>query len=152
MRFAIKNLKNNDHTICRTNGITINIKANGFIVLDTDNEYEIDYWMNIDKRVLDRCGLAIITNDREIDSLEISDDETVVENVDGVSSSANSITNDDTVNDEKTTSINTGYSEEELSKLAKEDLFNICENFGIKYKKNNSVKTLVKTILESGKL
>ena len=35
-------------------------------------------------------------------------------------------------------------------KMDKEDLFNICDNFGIKYKRNNSVKTLVGLILESG--
>ena len=44
------------------------------------------------------------------------------------------------------------YSEESLLQLDKEDLFNICDNFNIKYKRSNSVKTLVNLILGSGKV
>jgi hypothetical protein len=38
------------------------------------------------------------------------------------------------------------------SQMTKEDLCLICDNFNIKYRKNSSVKTLVKLILESDKI
>ena len=44
------------------------------------------------------------------------------------------------------------YTEEQLSQMTKEDLCLICDNFNIKYRKNSSVKTLVKLILESDKI
>ena len=128
MKIVIKNAKATGHTICRATGQKIQIKPNSYITIDTDEENEIRYWNEISPDILKRSGLIVITDDVEIQELESKEKE-----------------ND---SNEKTKS-DGFYSEQELLNMDKEDLFNICNNFGISYKKNNSVKTLVKLILES---
>lgn len=132
MKIVIKNAKATGHTICRATGQKVHIAPNSYIIFDTDEENEIRYWCDINPNILKKFGLIVITDDVEIQELESKskedtqqDDESVCTQKDGF------------------------YSEQELLSMDKEDLFNICNNFGISYKKNNSVKTLVKMILES---
>lgn len=153
MRFAVKNLKNKEHTICRTTGIQMTIQPLSYVIIDTDNDQEIQFWLNIKKEVLDRCGLDVLTSEKDIYKLEVASGitSTNVSVVDGFASPmVNEITKE--MNNGSKDNVDDNYSEENLLKLPKEDLFNICENFGIKYKRSNSVKTLVKLILGSGKL
>jgi hypothetical protein len=153
MRFAVRNLKNKEHTICRTTGIQITIQPLSYVVIDTDNDQEIQFWINIKKDVLDRCGLDVLTSERDIYKLESSSGVTS-RNVSVVDGFASPMVEDITkgMNNCSKSDTDNNYSEENLLKLPKEDLFNICENFGIKYKRSNSVKTLVKLILGSDKL
>lgn len=131
MKIVIKNAKDTGHTICRATGQKVHINPKSFVVIDTEEENEIGYWTNINQYVLDRSGLVVITDDEEIRKIESSKD-------------------DEIKKPETTeTSDNEFYSEQDLLNMDKEDLFNICDNFNIQYKKNNSVKTLVKLILES---
>lgn len=132
MKIVIKNTKGTGHTICRATGQKVHINPNSFVILDTEEENEIRYWENINHYVLDRSGLVVITDDVEIQKLETSKDDRI-KKPDIVGESNNE----------------EFYSEQELLNMDKEDLFNICNNFNISYKKNNSVKTLVKLILES---
>ena len=132
MKIVIKNARATGHTICRATGQRVHIAPNSYIIIDTDEENEIRYWCDINPNILEKFGLIVITDDVEIQELESKskedmkhDDASVCTQKDGF------------------------YSEQELLSMDKEDLFNICNNFGISYKKNNSVKTLVKMILES---
>ena len=72
MKIAVRNLKNSHHTISRINGQLINIDPNSFIILDIDDEAEVQYWLNCNKNVLKRCGLSVVTDDRQINSLASS--------------------------------------------------------------------------------
>ena len=49
---------------------------------------------------------------------------------------------------EETTNTKLAYTEEELSTMSKTDLQEICDTYGISYKKNNSISTLVGLIME----
>lgn len=156
MKIAVRNLKNSHHTISRINGQIIDIDANNFVILDTDDEMEIQYWLNCNKSVLKRCGLAVVTDDRQIDSLASSVGVPIKKDVSVVDGFASPIVEEEskTINKESTNveQYDNSYSEENLMKMDKEDLFNICNNFNIKYKRSNSVKTLVNLILGSGKV
>lgn len=132
MKIVIKNAKATGHTICRATGQKVHIAPNSYIIFDTDEENEIRYWCDINPTILKKFGLIVITDDVEIQELESKSKE------DAQKDDASVCTQKDGF-----------YSEQELLSMDKEDLFNICNNFGISYKKNNSVKTLVKMILES---
>lgn len=132
MKIVIKNAKATGHTICRATGQKIKIEPNSYVTIDTDEENEIRYWNEISPDILKRSGLIVITDDVEIQELESKEKE-----------------NDLKKKKYEKTQSDGFYSEQELLNMDKEDLFNICNNFGISYKKNNSVKTLVKMILES---
>lgn len=143
MKIIIQNRKTTPHVMCTVENFTrIIIPPNSYITLDTDNEREIDYWTNLKPSYLSSVGLAVGIDSIPIESNVVSD----------VSES------DSTHNDKVTTDVKSaefvehesGYDEKSLSQMEKEDLFVICDNFGIKYKKNNSKQTLVKLILESG--
>lgn len=168
MRFAIKNLKKNSHTICRTTGQSLTIEGKSFIIFDTDNQREVDYWTNLNKDVQKRCGIEVVTDEKTIHFLEKQikkkpniapkeeleyTDLSILDN--SVSPIAQQIVEEHGVGPKNTkpeTESNNSYTKENLSKLAKEDLLNICENFGIKYRRNSSVKTLVDLILGSDKI
>lgn len=132
MKIVIKNARATGHTICRATGQRVHIAPNSYIIIDTDEENEIRYWCDINPNILEKFGLIVITDDVEIQELE-------------------SKSKEDAQQDDTSVCIQKDgfYSEQELLNMDKEDLFNICNNFGISYKKNNSVKTLVKIILES---
>jgi hypothetical protein len=49
---------------------------------------------------------------------------------------------------EETTNTKLAYTEEELNTMSKADLQEICDTYGISYKKNNSISTLVGLIME----
>ena len=193
MRIAIRNIKNEAHTICRTNGQKITIAPKKAIILDTDIDAEINYWLNLKKAVLKRCGLAVYITDNEIQYListgcidtpndkkkksnginQVKDNKSMVYEDSSIMDSCASpiarqiamatMQKESTADNKEETVDNTDsdyreddddiksiagdsdskYTEENLLKLSKEDLFNICDNFNIKYRKNNSVKTLV---------
>lgn len=166
MRFAIKNIKKNNHTICRTTGQTLTIEPKSFIIFDTDNQREIDYWTKLDVNIQKRCGLEVVTDEKVIRFLERQikqkptktkpeereyTDVSIMDN--SVSPIAQQIANSYIKSEEKVEQeTESEYTKEYLSELSKEDLFNICENFGIKYRRNSSVKTLVSLILGSDKV
>lgn len=156
MRFAVKNLKNTYHTISRTCGTEITIDPESFVIFDTDDDTEIQFWLNCDGKVLSRCGLQVITRDNDIDSLASSVGVSIKKDVSVVDGFASPMVEQEmklaTIKEVSETDKTPEYTEEGLSKLDKEDLFNICDNFGIKYKRSNSVKTLVNLILGSGKV
>ena len=151
MRFSVTNLKDSSHTICRTNGSKITIQPKSFVILDTDNESEINYWRNVDKNILKKCGLDVITSDKDIDSLQY-ENSNVVKDVSVIDGFASPMAEQTFSESQENSPDSKNYSEENLLKLPKEDLFNICDNFNIKYKRSNSVKTLVNLILGSGKV
>lgn len=168
MKIAIKNMKNSNHSICTTDGQKIIIGPKNFTIINTDKEREISYWTNIqNSKALSDVGLYVITDEEIIHKLESEPDKTLdrmnnpskvytdVSVADGfVSPVAKEIASStykksdilDTISD----TTDSKYSEEHLLAMSKEDLFNICDNFNIKYKRNNSVKTLVKLLIENG--
>ena len=170
MKFAIKNLKSVPHNICRTTGQKLEIPPNDFIIFDTDNEREIGYWTSLKDSIRDTLGIQVITSVHELKRLEaqiklnVSKNENSVEYtdisiVDGsispiakqIADSANSTTNNEPIEPDADTTETYGdkpYTEEQLLQMDKEDLALICDNFNIKYRKNSSVKTLVRLIME----
>ena len=46
MRFAVKNLKDTPHMICRFSGHKVTIKPNDMTIIDTDDDREYSYWQN----------------------------------------------------------------------------------------------------------
>lgn len=153
MKIAVKNLNNSNHTICRISGERITISPKGFIIFDVEDEREISYWEKMSNSDTQKYGLDVIVETSKINELEsgVFNSSSVVDNF--VSPIAKEIASStakpksDTGNDSNS---NQDFTEENLLKLAKEDLFNICDNFNIKYKKSNSVKTLVKLLIENG--
>lgn len=165
MKFAIKNLKNVPHNICRTTGQRLEIRPNDFIIFDTDNDREIKYWTGLKDSIRDSLGIQVITSSVEIRSLEkrmtLQKTKNFVEYTDvsivdgSISPIAQQIVDSITVNepiepdsDEPTDCGEKPYSEEQLLQMNKDDLVEICNNLNIKHRKNSSVKTLVKLILE----
>ena len=156
MRIGIKNNNNFVHTVCRINGQKININAKDFIIIDTDNEQEINYWTNIKKDVTDKIGISVATN--ETDILKLSNDSQQVLYNNSVSVVDNAVSpvakqiaesiNKNNIEDKQ----NYFYTKDQLLNMDKEDLINICKNFDLKFRKNSSVKTLVSLILGSGVL
>ena len=155
MRIGIKNNNNFVHTVCRTTGQQMVINPKSFIVIDTDNEQEINYWTKLRKEVTDRIGITVVLDERDISKLTNETRYyTDVSVVDGAVSPvakqiADSIMNDIPKEEPKQLQESISYTEEQLSNMTKEELFKICTDRNIKYKKNNSVKTLVNLILGS---
>lgn len=153
MKFAVKNLKDTPHTICRFNGQKVKIQPKETITVNTDDVNEYNYWKSLKREQLNLYGLDVILDEDQILKANNSNyvDASIVDGF--VSPIAKEIASSTKVKVEEEVNTNTSddtYTEENLMKMDKEDLFNICDNFGIKYKRNNSVKTLVGLILESG--
>lgn len=153
MKFAVKNLKDTPHTICRFNGQKVKIQPKEIITVNTDDVNEYNYWKSLKREQLNLYGLDVILDEDQILKANNSNyvDASIVDGF--VSPIAKEIASSTKVKVEEEVNTNTSddtYTEENLMKMDKEDLFNICDNFGIKYKRNNSVKTLVGLILESG--
>ena len=156
MRIGIVNNNNHTHTVCRTNGTKINISAKSFVIIDTDVEQEINYWTNLSKTITDKIGISVLTNESDILSLELNkhtfSNDMKYTDVSVVGDSVSPIAKEIAESTKKQLSDDYFYTKEELLQMDKEDLFNLCDNFNIKYRKNSSVKTLANLILESGVL
>ena len=156
MRIGILNNNNHTHTVCRTNGTKINISAKSFVIIDTDVEQEINYWTNLSKTITDKIGISVLTNESDILSLELNkhtfSNDMKYTDVSVVGDSVSPIAKEIAESTKKQLSDDYFYTKEELLQMDKEDLFNLCDNFNIKYRKNSSVKTLANLILESGVL
>jgi hypothetical protein len=166
MKIGIKNNNTFIHTVCRVNGQKIYIQPKSYIIIDTDNDQEISYWKNLKPDVAKSVGIEVVidnikkltansndnihtesTNDSE--NIDVSIVDNFVSPV--AKQIAESIMPKQDDKDVSEAKEDSGfYTEEQLLQMPKEDLFNICDNFNIKYRKNNSVKTLVNLILESG--
>lgn len=135
MKITIYNKKDTYHLISKTNGQRLNIPPRGSVSFITNNDNEINYWRALTPEALQKYELGVAFDN------EVWND---------VIDSMNSCVSDVYEVEEQpiTTKQTQGYTEEYLMSLDKEDLFNICKNFDIPYKRNNSVKTLVKLILE----
>ena len=159
MKLAIVNLKDTDHTICLATGQRVVIGPKKYHLVDS-SESERDYsiWFNMSPENVARYGLKVVTDEIEICGLDSGTSDTDYKDVsivDGfVSPVAKEIADSVKVKPEKTETDkpdDTGsFKESELLEMDKEDLFNLCDNFNIKYKKNNSVKTLVNLLIENG--
>lgn len=153
MRIGIKNNNNFVHTVCRTTGQKMIIQPKSFIIIDTENEQEINYWTNIKKDVTDKIGIAVLLNETDISKLSNESryytDVSVVDNA--VSPVAKEIADSikKTVPETQQKQENFQYTEEQLTNMSKEELINICNKLNIKFRKNSSVKTLVNLILGS---
>lgn len=166
MKIGIKNNNTFIHTVCRISGQKIYIQPKSYIIIDTDNDQEINYWKNLKPDVAKSVGIEVVIDN--IKKLTASGDDTIhtestndseninVSIVDNfVSPVAKQIAESimpkrNTENVSEAKEDNGFYTKEQLLQMPKEDLFNICDNFNINYRKNNSVKTLVNLILESG--
>lgn len=126
MKILIKNDRDIFHTITRINGMALELKPNGYTVLDVSNE-EFSFWTNLNKSVLLECGLSVYSNESDIKK---------------VMSETNELEQEYVIDEENF------YTEDQLLSMSKEDLFNLCDDLNIKYRKNNSVKTLVKLLLD----
>lgn len=153
MKIGIKNNKTESHTICSAaTGARFIITPGNYIIIDTDSEREINYWTNLKPEVLHRVGLTVYTEDT-LDQLTScpSISYTVQDNQSEQTSFIGGMK--EVPEPQATETPDTqghGFTEEGLLQMEKEDLFSICDNFGIKYKRNNSKKTLVSLILGSG--
>lgn len=170
MEIVILNKRNTEHCICRLTGEQINIKPNGFYILNTQDDREINYWLHLNNNVLNRCGLEISINDEYIKNLKRTDQNTgakaptdvsIVDN--GLSpmvqelakityAKGDEMEEDVSVSDTITSTTEPEFTEEELLNKSKEELCQLCDNFNISYRKNASVKTLVNLIIGSGVL
>lgn len=257
MKFLIQNITNQPKSIVRFGGGEVLIPANDFIIFDSDNASECNYWANVNKNnnviginaIIDTAKIRLYTklkdcgkyntiignntvNETVTDTITISEptDKVVVE--DNIKEDTNTITEsvvDEIVEDvitentieentitaepvvvdetepevvedtnieevvtetveentepetivevdepvelndvvdaepvteelveveeineqvEETTNTKLAYTEEELNTMSKADLQEICDTYGISYKKNNSISTLVGLIME----
>lgn len=157
MRIAVVNRNNFNHTICRTSGQKIVILPKNYIILDTDNEQEINYWTSLKEDIANKIGIKVLTNESDIIALETgrhtqNADSMKYTEVSVVGDSVSPIAKEIAESTKKQLPDDYFYTKEELLQMDKEDLINICNNFNIKYRKNSSVKTLANLILESGVL
>ena len=139
MKITVYNKKSESHLISKTNGVLLNIQPFDSVSFITSDDNEINYWRRIQPTSLDRYGLDIEFDDGiwEEGVSFLNPDSCVSTNVSKVEKEQPIVT-------EQTT----GYTEESLMQMDKEDLLNICKNFDIPAKRNNSVKTLVRLIME----
>lgn len=165
MKIAVKNLNNSNHTICMITGQRVTIAPKDYTIINTDDDREITFWTNLSRQNVQRYGLKLITSEEEIYKLECkknngSYDTSIVDgfvspvarNIASASKRPDTTIGDNTAEQVDNNSSSMKYAEEELLQMDKADLFNLCDNFNISYKKNNSVKTLVKLLLEAGVL
>lgn len=157
MKLAIVNLKNTDHTICGNGGRITVIHPNSYHIVDSiysEREYKI--WSTMQESVLQKYGLRVVLDEHEICSLDSGISDTANKDVsitDGFVSPVAKAIADSILPEHKDSdkTDDTGsFKESDLLQMDKEDLFNICDNFNIKYKRNNSVKTLVNLLIENG--
>lgn len=153
MRFAVKNIKDTKHMICRFSGSKVILQPGEIQIFDTEDEKEFNYWNDLPDAKLQMYGLEVITDEAQIEKSSATHDTSIVDGF--VSPIAREIAESTLKSEEQvipssTSSDNNEYTEESLSQMSKEELFAICDERGIKYKRNNSVKTLVGLILESG--
>lgn len=135
MKITVINKNNESYTISKTNGTKLNIPSFGSVSFITDDDREMEYWTSKPKEYFNKYGLAV-----EFDS-------EIWQEVSATNSCVSEYSYEQAVVEQKQ-DVQIGYTEEQLLKMDKEDLFNICKNFDIPFKRNNSVKTLVKMILE----
>lgn len=160
MKFIIKNLKNVPHTICREFGVLVDIPANSYILIDTESEREISVWKKMSQEKLQSYGIEVIFNEQEVMKIisnngsSITTDASIIDGfVSPIAREIASVTSSTSNEPDTLGNIEEskdGYNEEDLLSMDKEDLFNICDNFNVKYKRNNSVKTLVKLLKDAG--
>jgi hypothetical protein len=148
MKITVYNEKRTSHVICKTNGQRLTVFPYSSVSFITDDEREITFWKNQTTEVLSRYGLSVSFDVDESNNVSVADG--------FVSPYAKQIAEQAKPQakqavDVKSDSDNGFYSESELLQMDKEDLFNLCNNFDIKYRKNASVKTLVAQILEATK-
>ena len=135
MKFAVRNIKETPHTICRFTGHKVKIQPKDFVIIDTDNYDEYQYWKSLDKKRLFSYGIDVLFDEAKIAQIS-NNNYTDTSIIDGfvspiakeIASTSNNVEDEDNKDSQ--------YTEENLLKLAKEDLFNICDNFNIKYKRN----------------
>lgn len=135
MKITVINKNTESYTISKTNGTKLNIPPFGSVSFITDDDREMEYWTSRPKEYFNKYGLAV-----EFDS-------EIWQEVSATNSCVSEYSYEQAVVEQKQ-DVQIGYTEEQLLKMDKEDLFNICKNFDIPFKRNNSVKTLVKMILE----
>ena len=126
MKILIKNNRDIFHTITRINGKPLELEPNAYKILDVSDK-EFAFWTNLNESVLSTCGISVYSDESDI--------KTTI-------SESNDLSQEYVINDENF------YTEDQLLSMRKEDLFDLCDNFNIKYKRNNSVKTLVKLLLD----
>lgn len=148
MKITVYNGKRSNHIICKTNGQRLTVFPYSSVDIITDDEREIKFWQSQTQEVLSRYGLSVSFDVEESNSVSVADG--------FVSPYAKQIAEQSKPQvkqtaENKSDSDNGFYSEDELLQMDKEDLFNLCNNFDIKYRKNASVKTLVAQILEATK-
>lgn len=158
MRIAIVNHKNSDHKICRMDGTIVNVPKGSYVIVDLeDNVTEINYWTKMSSSTLATYGLSVLSDEYSISNLirkhnnYMTQNNTVSVFDSGESPIARQIAN--VVDDpEQSDDVPNIYSEEYLMSLSKEELMSILDEKGIKYRKNNSVKTLVSKVLETAQM
>lgn len=138
MKITVYNKKSESHLISKTNGVLLNIQPFDSVSFITSDDNEINYWRRIQPTSLDRYGLDIEFDDG------IWEEGVSFLNPDSCVSTVPKVDKEQPIVTEQTT----GYTEESLMQMDKEDLLNICKNFDIPAKRNNSVKTLVSLIME----
>ena len=151
MKITVYNGKRSSHVICKTNGQRLTVFPHSSVDIITDDEREIKFWQSQTQEVLTRYGLSISFDNEESNAVSVADGfvspyaKQIAEQAQPqVKQQVKQIVEDSESNEGF-------YSEDELLQMDKEDLFNLCNNFGIKYRKNASVKTLVAQILEKAK-
>lgn len=126
MKILIKNDRDIFHTITRINGKALELKPNEYKILDVSDE-EFSFLNDLNKSVLIECGISVYSNESDIKK---------------VMSEENNLEQEYVIDEENF------YTEDQLLSMSKEDLFDLCDDLNIKYRKNNSVKTLVKMLLD----
>ena len=135
MKITVFNKNKTPYTISKTNGVKLNIPPLGSVSFITDDDREMEYWSSRTPEYLNKYGLAV------------KFDSEIWQEVSATNSCVSEYSYEQIVEQEQDVQTS-GYTEDQLLKMDKEDLFNICKNFDIPFKRNNSVKTLVKMILE----
>ena len=151
MRIAIVNNMNVDHSIYRLSGEMVRIKNNDYVIIETDDDSsESNYWVMMSQNPNNKYGLKVYTDANSISRIireygDKDDNQNYVSPVDSFDPHAFSqpVKQSDS-------SPKSEYTEESLSNLSRDELISIIESKNIKYRKNNTVKTLIKLILESG--
>lgn len=157
MKLAIVNLKDIDHTICLATGQRVVISPKKYHLVDS-SESERDYsiWFNMAPENVARYGLKVVTDEIEICGLDSGTSDTDYKDVSIVDGFVSPVAKEiaESILPERKDSGETddtgSFKESDLLQMDKEDLFNLCDNFNIKYKRNNSVKTLVNLLIENG--
>ena len=154
MKIGIRNNKEVSHTICSVqSGARFIITPHNYIIIDTDNEREINYWINLKPELLNKIGISVFKED-EINQLQSSQCQPIYYSVQDICENINlgSIVHDipeqpEQPNNKSQAEQEPALTEESLLQMEKDDLFIICDKLNIKYRKNNSKQTLINLIL-----